>query len=94
MASPVAVGGENMLLIAIAVCLLLILVVLAIVAGVGIVAALAALLVAAAMLGALAAIAVLLAARHADTVRRRSSRTQVLSDIRMVEARLAGNERG
>jgi hypothetical protein len=71
-----------------AACLLLAFVVLALVAGVGIVATLAALVVGAALIAAMAALVVILAARHADVVRRRSSRTRVLSDIRVVESRL------
>ena len=77
-----------MFLVLLAVCLLLAFVVLALVAGIGIVATFAAIVVGALAIGALVASAVILSARHADAVRRRSSRTRVLSDIRAVEARL------
>jgi membrane protein implicated in regulation of membrane protease activity len=83
-----------MFLVLLAAVLLMVLVAIAFTAGIGIVAILAAILVGAALLAALTAIALILAARHAETLRRRSSRTHVLSDIRAVESRLIGNERG
>jgi hypothetical protein len=77
-----------MFLIFLVVCLLIAFVVLALVAGIGIVAILAAIVVSIAVLAALTASVVILSARHADAVRRRSSRTQVLRDIRVVESRI------
>jgi hypothetical protein len=77
-----------MFLVLVAACLLFAFAVVAFAAGIGIAAVLAAVVVGAALLAALATIAFILAARHAEAVRRRSSRARVLSDIRALESRL------
>ena len=77
-----------MFLVLAAACLLIAFAVIALAAGIGIAAMLAAVVVGAALLTALAAIAFILAARHAEAIRSRSSRDRVLSDIRALESRL------